>query len=354
MGPHAHAPQGDPLSRPARAVGATCHVTSRRPCDGSNELMPRTMMAELVAAARGGRPGGVRRAGPAHLRRHLHPRVPADRRRGGRARRGAGGLPPGLPGPEALPRRRPVHHLALPDHRQLRVDPPGHAGPGTATTSSTTTSPVDDLRPEADPEAALELGGAPRPAAGRARGACRPGCGPWSCCATSTTCPTRPSPPSSGISESAAKVRLHRARRKLREDVFPARRRGDEEATPVRCDDGRRPARPTSPTGSVALDAPSAAPRRAVPALPGRAGAVPQAAAGAAGAAHRGARAGARAARRGPRRPRGGRRAPGHAHRCCSGRRVAYVGGLAAATAAGAAAPSCSPRRRAGVIRLAG
>ena len=35
----------------------------------------------------------------------------------------AGGLSPGLQGPQALPRRRPVHHLAVPDHRELRGDP---------------------------------------------------------------------------------------------------------------------------------------------------------------------------------------------------------------------------------------
>ena len=50
---------------------------------------------------------------------------------------------------------------------------------------------------------------------------CRPGCGRSSCCETCTTWPTRDIAAELGISESAAKVRLHRARRKLRERLFP-------------------------------------------------------------------------------------------------------------------------------------
>ena len=125
----------------------------------------------------------------------------------------AGGLPAGLPGPEALPRRRPVHDLALPDHRQLRVHLPRTSGPGTATTSSATSCPsIADCRPEADPEATVEVGGS----------------------ATASTVALRSLPPrlravvvlrdvydlpheaiaaELGISVSAAKVRLHRARR---------------------------------------------------------------------------------------------------------------------------------------------
>ena len=69
--------------------------------------------------------------------------------------------------------------------------------------------------------------------------------------------------------------------------------------------DGTRHRRPRRPP-----------PRRALPALPGRARPVPQAAAGPAHPAHRGARAGARAAAGHPRPPRGGGRAPRHPRRC--------------------------------------
>ena len=136
-----------------------------------------------------------------------------------------------------------------------------------------------------------------------------------------------------GISESAAKVRLHRARKKLREDLFPrhVRRR-----PPMRCDELADDLAAAA-DGSVLLGRDRAPPRRALPALPGRARAVPQAAAGAARPAHRGARAGARACwpTSSP-----ASRTPASATpsgRMLPGRRVAYVGGIAAATAAGAA-----------------
>ena len=56
---------------------------------------------------------------------------------------------------------------------------------------------VDDLRPEANPEACTRLGGAARPPPGGAPRRSRRACGPSWCCATSTTCRTRRSPPSS-------------------------------------------------------------------------------------------------------------------------------------------------------------
>ena len=70
------------------------------------------------------------------------------------------------------------------------------SGAGTATTSSTTTWPVVDDRPERDPVGRADAGRPARPAAASPSTTCRPGCGPSSCSATSTTCPTRPSPPS--------------------------------------------------------------------------------------------------------------------------------------------------------------
>ena len=78
-------------------------------------------------------------------------------------------------------------------------------------------APVIDTRPEVRPPGAGRCVGHPRSARGGARASCRPGCGPSSCCATSTTFPTRRSPPSSASRRPAAKVRLHRARRRLRE-----------------------------------------------------------------------------------------------------------------------------------------
>ena len=45
----------------------------------------------------------------------------------------------GPTGASAVPGRRAVHDLAVPDHRQLRRHPPRPAAPATATTSSTTT-----------------------------------------------------------------------------------------------------------------------------------------------------------------------------------------------------------------------
>ena len=74
---------------------------------------------ELHDARRGGppgRPGGIRRAGAPHLRRHVHARRPTHRERGGRTGRGAGGLPPSLEGHPPLPWRRRVHDVAVPHH----------------------------------------------------------------------------------------------------------------------------------------------------------------------------------------------------------------------------------------------
>ena len=71
----------------------------------------------------------VRGTGQAHQRRHLHPGPAPRLRRRRRPRRGAGGLPAGLPVHRQVPGRRPVLHLALPHHRQLRLDPPRATAP---------------------------------------------------------------------------------------------------------------------------------------------------------------------------------------------------------------------------------
>ena len=202
-----------------------------------------------LAAKRRATAGRVRGAGPAHLRRHLHARVPADRRRRGRARRGAGVLPAGLPGPEALPGDaqfttwlyRITANCAA-THLGRRVAPPPRRAADEV--------PFDDLRPAAT---------TPRPRAGRRRR-----------CATASRARCRAPAPAAGgggaarrlrpapraiaaelgISESAAKVRLHRARRRLREELFPLpgeqadrRPRSTEcDGVPMRCDAVGRPA----------------------------------------------------------------------------------------------------------------
>ena len=79
---------------------------------------------ELIQCRAARRPRGVRRAGATDLRRSLHPGGPTHRERGGRTRRGPGRLSPGLEGHRQVPRRRRAQHLAVPDHRQLRVDAP--------------------------------------------------------------------------------------------------------------------------------------------------------------------------------------------------------------------------------------
>ena len=189
----------------------------------------------LVARARQGDRRRLRGAGASHLRRHLHARLPADRRRGGRAGRGAGGLPAGLPGDQAVPRRRAVHHLAVPHHRELRGHPLGRRAPPPPRRASTTRPRWSTSGPRRDPRSRPTHGQLRDRVAGRARRSCRPSCGPSSCSATSTTCPTRPSPAELGISESAAKVRLHRARRKPPGAAVPAGRRGatsDERGAP--------------------------------------------------------------------------------------------------------------------------
>ena len=114
---------------------------------------------------------------PTDLRRHLHAGAPAHRRRGRRPRRGAGGLPAGLPGTEAVPGRRPVHDLAVPDHRQLRLDLRWASGAGTATTSSTTTWSWSTTRPDHDPAALADAADLRARAGGRPRRAAAPAAG---------------------------------------------------------------------------------------------------------------------------------------------------------------------------------
>ena len=125
------------------------------------------------------------------------------------SRRGCTGSPPTARPPTSAKRR-----------------PPPPRGARATTSSPPTTGPRSTRRRSAERRASCGTG-----SRRRARTTSRRGCGPSSCCATSTTCPTRRSPHELGITESAAKVRLHRARKKLRERAVPDQ--GEESARAV-------------------------------------------------------------------------------------------------------------------------
>ena len=136
----------------------------------------------------------------------------------------------GPPGTEAVPGRRPVHDLAVPDHRQLRQPTSSAGARGTATRSSTRTpawSTSGRPRSRAVLADAAEL-------RDRLKGALAelpPRLRAVVVLRDVYDLPHEAIAAELGISESAAKVRLHRARRKLREQLFPVRdERDDEEA----------------------------------------------------------------------------------------------------------------------------
>ena len=149
------------------AVRAYPRVTLARlaESDDGYRARRRSRHADLGPSDRrpGGRPDGVRRAGAPDLRRHLHAGGAAHRQRGGRTGRGAGGLSPGLEGHRAVPRRRAVLDVDVPDHREQR----GHARQRAPAPSRT--EPLDDV---ADP-VETEAGAAAR-GRGRERRADRP------------------------------------------------------------------------------------------------------------------------------------------------------------------------------------
>ena len=217
-------PLGPARTPSTRRPGRRADVTPWRPSRGGlNRSMPSGELADLVARGQGGRPAGLRRAGASRPTPTPTRSPPAHRRRGGRAGRGAGGLPAGLPGARTfrgdaqfttwlyrITANCAATHLGRrARHRHDELDDDTALG---------------RRAPRARPAGPADAGRPARPRPGARSPSCRPGCGPSSCSATSTTCPTRRSPPSSGISESAAKVRLHRARRKLRGALFPGRR----------------------------------------------------------------------------------------------------------------------------------
>ena len=81
-----------------------------------------------------------------------------------------------------------------------------------------------------------------------------------------------------GISDAAAKVRLHRARRRLREQVFPRRDAGTVEEVSACGVTRLTELLAEAADGQPASGRAARAPRRALPAVPGRARPVPQAA----------------------------------------------------------------------------
>ena len=335
MGPNPHLAQGDPVGTCRGRAERIRHVTF-----ASCEVQPLDVRrgGRPGRGGQGGRPGRVRPAGEPDLPRDLLPGLPVDRRRGGCSGRGAGVVPAGLPGSATVPWRRPVLDLALPDHGQLRLDP-------ARSPSRHRHDELDDelagerLAGPGNPEAAVEAA-ALRDRLHLALAGLPPRLRAVVVLRDVYDLPHEAIAAELGISVSAAKVRLHRARRRLREDLFA---RPDElsptRRTPVRSDPALTCAEVAEPVGRAAdgtlsLGARPRAPRRAVPALPGRGGPVPPAAARAPLDADRAARPApglleraARLARRGVGR-RAGRSRP-------YGRRVAYVGGAAAATAAG-------------------
>ena len=235
----------------------------------------------------------VRGAGPAHQRRHLHPGPPPRLRRRGRPGRGAGGLPAGLPVHREVPRRRAVHHLALPHHRQLRLHPPRAAAPAPARRArrgggrarhQTRTRPARSRPTPRCSADQLEAAIAELPPRLRAVVVLR----------DIYDLNHAEIADELGISESAAKVRLHRARRRLRTQVFPLAGEPPPRprSTPMPSERVRDRAGPSAVVRGRRRPAPRRrrrhhharprrpAPRRALPALPGRAGPVPQAPAG--------------------------------------------------------------------------
>ncbi len=153
-------------------------------------------VAELVAAARDGERNGLRRAGPGDLRRHVHARLSADRQRGGRTRRGAGGVPPGLSRPAPVPWRRAVLDVAVPHHRELRVHAP--RSPAAPPARGARRRRAGHRHPSRIGSARTgRRRGHPRASSRRPSPSSRRGCAQSSCSATSTTSRTRRSPPSS-------------------------------------------------------------------------------------------------------------------------------------------------------------
>ena len=153
-----------------------------------------------------------------------------------------------------------------------------------------------------------------------------------------------------GISVAAAKVRLHRARRKLKDMLYE---QGEESPCGVTRSPRMLPALVDGDARNLAVERHV----EIVPALPGRAGAVPRAAPHAAAAAHPVPRAGARLSR--ARRSSRSKRSPSASviRSALSGRRLAYAAPAprsrprrpprpSSSPAPAAAAPSPSPAER--------
>ena len=129
-------------------------------------------------------------------------------------------------GIHALPRRRPVLHVDVPDHGQHRLHPrrSGAAATGPSRSPEDAHGSATTSRPQ--PEAAAETAGLGERLAARGGRAAAQAAGRRGAQATSTACRTRRSPSELGISVAAAKVRLHRGRKRLRDVLFDEERGG--------------------------------------------------------------------------------------------------------------------------------
>ena len=194
--------------------------------------------------------------------------VRLDRLRGGRAGRGARGLSPGLEGHPQVPRRRAVLHVDVPDHRERRRHPREQAAPPPHRPDRRRRRPDRDRGPRSSPRLAAENVELMDAARGRARRAA-PQLRTVVVLKDVYGLSHEAIAEEFGISVTAAKVRLHRGRKRMRDLLY-------EEA-------GRHARRSVTRSRSVAGGgrrrrtgrAAGAAAHRVVPALPGRAGPLP-------------------------------------------------------------------------------
>ena len=125
-------------------------------------------------------------------------------------------------GLEPLPRRRAVLHVDVPHHRQLRQHAPRPSATSTATRCSTTPTPSPTTDPPSDPQLQADAT-ALRHRLTDALEDLPPKLRQVVVLRDIYDLPHEAIAAELGISETAAKVRLHRARKKLREDLFPRR-----------------------------------------------------------------------------------------------------------------------------------
>ena len=250
------------------------------------------------------RPPGVRRTGPPDLRRHLHARAAPHGPRGGRTRRGAGDLPPCLEGPataSVATRNSPRGCTASP---RTPPTPRSSAAGATAPTS------LDAMLEE--PIETPHRGRSPRTSAES-----RPRSSRGSSVALEQLPPKlrvlvvlkdvyglshEEIAEELGISVAAAKVRLHRGRKRLRDLLYDDDAEDDGRRTTMQCDDVAT-LLPEAVDSGAAVELSVQRHIETLPALPGRARPLPPDAPRPPAAAHPLPRARARACsrRRSPR-----------------------------------------------------